>query len=110
VGRWDRDPDPTRRRALVLRLRWRVGGAHGPAGRGRHLRPAQRRQEAELVLGTDRPDRCRPGRGPHLHLLRQGEGRGTDQQLDGPHPDEGPDDRPLPRVHAGPHHVCHPVR
>ena len=42
------------------------------------------RAEAEQLLRRLRPDRRRPGRGPHLHLLRRGEGRRAHQQLDGP--------------------------
>ena len=57
-----------------------------------------RGQEAELVLLRVRPDRRRPGRGPHLHLLARRGGRRRHEQLDGPGRDEGDHDRALPRA------------
>ena len=57
-----------------------------------------------------RPQRRRPRRGPHLHLLRRGEGRRLHQQLEVAGRDEGDDDRPLPGVDDRSHHVRHPVR
>ncbi len=42
-----------------------------------------RGQAPQQLLRRLRPDRRRPGRGPHLHLLREGGGRRPDQQLDG---------------------------
>ena len=67
-----------------LTERARRGGRADPAGRG---------QEAELLLGAHRPERRRPGRGPHVHLLARRGGRRGDQQLDGPRRDEVDDDR-----------------
>ena len=92
------------------RLRRRVDPPHGQARGGRHLRPAQRREEAELLLRGLRPHGCGARRGPHLHLLRRREGRRAHQQLDGPERDEGHHARPLQGVHEGPDDVRHPLR
>ena len=54
-----------------------------------HLHPAQRGEEAELLLRGLRPHRRGTRRGPHLHLQRRREGRRAHQQLDGPAGDEG---------------------
>ena len=99
------DGDP-----LGRRVRRGVGPADDPARRRRHLHPAQPRQEAEQLLRGLRPQRRRPGRGPHLHLLRGREGRRLHEQLEVAGRDEGPDDRPLQGVHDRPHDVRHPVR
>ena len=45
-----------------------------------------------------RPDRRRPGRGPHLHLLGGRGRRRPDEQLDGPGRDEGDHDRVCTRA------------
>ena len=55
------------------------------------------------------PQRRRPGRGPHLHLLGRRGRRRSHQQLDGPGRDEVGHDRAVPRVHARPDDVRHPV-
>ena len=75
------------------------------AGRGRHLPAAQRREAAELVPGAVRPVRRGARRVPHLHLLRARDRRRPHQQLDGSGRDAGHHDRPVPRLHARPHHV-----
>ena len=72
--------------------------------------PARPRQEAELLLVRVRPLRRRPGRGPHVHLLRRRVRLRPHEQLDGTRRDEGGDDRPVPRIDAGPDDVRHPVR
>ena len=75
------------------------------AGRGGHLQEAQRREEAELVPGAVRPLRRGARRVAHLHLLRARDRRRPHQQLDGPGRDARHHDRPVPRLHARPHHV-----
>ena len=73
--------DRARRGPLVRRL---GGGVRPPlpgAGRQGHVREALRRQAAQLLPGALRPRRRRPGRGPHLHLLREGGRRRPHQQL-----------------------------
>ena len=85
----------------VHRLRAGVDRADRRARRRRHLHPAQPGHQAQLVPLRLRPQRRRPGRGPHLHLLGRREGRRSHQQLDGAGRDEGDHDRPLPRVMRG---------
>ena len=97
-GSRGRRADPARPDRLVRRLGRGVDPADRRAGRGRHPRPAGRGEEAELVLGAHRPDRRRPGRGAHLHLLGRRGRRRADQQLDGPGRDEGDHDRAVPRL------------
>ena len=72
---------------------------------------ASTREEAQLVLVRLRPQRRRPRRGPHLHLLarRRTDAGPTNNWMD-PGRDEEAHDRPLPRLHDGPHDVRHPVR
>ena len=105
-GRRADHPGPDR---LVRRLRRGMDPAHRRARRRRHAGPARPGQAAQLVLGPHRPRRRRPGRGAHLHLLGRPGRRRPDQQLDGAGRDEGDDDRALPRLHARPDDVRHPV-
>ena len=65
----------------------------------------ERREEAELLPGAVRPVRRGARRVAHLHLLRARDRRRPDQQLDGPGRDARHHDRPVPRLHARPHHV-----
>ena len=62
-------------------------------------------EEAELLPRAVRP----VGRGArgvaHLHLFRARNRRRSHQQLDGPGRDARHHDRPVPRLHARPHHV-----
>ena len=68
------------------------------AGRGRHVHRARPGQAARLVLGPLRPERRRPGRGPHLHLLRARGRRRPHQQLEGPRRDAHQARRAVPRA------------
>ncbi len=81
-----------------------------PARRRRHVRPPERRETSEFVLGRDRPVRRGPGRGPHVHLLRAGSGRRPDEQLEGPGRDARDPRRALPRLHARADDVRGPVQ
>ena len=81
TGWGDRRADPARRHPLVRRLRRGVRRPRPGPGRRRHLRAPLRRQAPELLPRPLRPRRRGPGRGPHLHLLREGGGRRPDQQL-----------------------------
>ncbi len=101
--------DHARPRRVVRRLGRRVGPRDVPAHRGGHLRQAERGQEAQLVLGRLRSRRRRPRRGTHLHLHGHRGRRRAHQQLGRPGRDEVDDDRSLPREHARPHDVRHPV-
>ena len=65
------------------------------AGTFAELDPAKR---PGLVLGAHRPERRRPGRGPHLHLLRARGRRRPDQQLEGPGRDARQARRAVPRL------------
>ena len=56
-------------------------------------------------LARVRPRRRRPGRRPHVHLLRAGARRRPHQQLAGAGGDEGRAPRAVHRGHAGPHPV-----
>ncbi len=94
---------------MVRRVGRGVGPAHAGARRRRDADQAQRGDQAQLVPGTDRPRRRRPGRGAHLHLLGRRGRRRRDQQLGRPRRDEGHDDRALPRLDARSHDVRHPV-
>ena len=101
LGRRGRRADAARPRLLGAPApRPGVDSPHRPARRSRHLHAARPRQEAELVPLRVRPERRRPRRGPHLHLLARRGRRRSDQQLDGPGRDEGDHDRPLPRLDA----------
>ena len=92
-------------RPLVRRLRLRVRAPGEAAGRHGHLHRPRPRQAARLLLGPLRPERRRPGRGPHLHLLRARDRRRPHQQLEGPRRDAGQAQRVVPGLHARPHHV-----
>ena len=81
LGWRDRDADPARRRPLVRRLRRGVRRPGADPDRRGHLRAPLRRQAPELLPRPLRPGRRRPGRRPHLHLLRGRGGRRPDQQL-----------------------------
>ena len=81
LGRGDRGSDPARRRPLVRRLRRGVRLPGPDPDRRGHLRAPLRRQAPELLPRPLRPRRRRPGRRPHLHLLRERGGRRADQQL-----------------------------
>ncbi|CAK7281423.1 hypothetical protein SGPA1_12216 [Streptomyces misionensis JCM 4497] len=96
----------------MRRLRGRVRAAGRGARDQGHLQEARPGQAPALLLRRLRPDRRRARRGPHLHLLRDGGGRGPDQQLEGPRRDAGDLHRragPVPRLDARPHHVRRPV-
>ena len=69
--------------------------------------PARPRAKRPSSLpGALRPERRRPRRGPHLHLLRARGRRRPHQQLDGPRRDAGHPRPTLYRgLHARPHHV-----
>ena len=70
-----------------------------------HLHRARPGEAARLVLGALRPERRRPGGGPHLHLLGRRGRRRSHQQLEGPGGDAGQARRAVPRLDEGPHHV-----
>ena len=76
-----------------------------PAGRGRHLHQAQREALARLLLRPLRPQRRRPRRRPHLHLLALEGRRRPHQQLGRPLRDAQQAQAALPRLHARAHHV-----
>ena len=78
-----------------------------PPGRSGHAHAAQPGQAAQRFLARLRPLRRRPGRGPHLHLLRARGGRRPDQQLGRP----GRDARDArASLFAGSHARPHDVR
>ena len=83
LGGRRREAVSPRRRRLVRRLRRRAR-ASDPGGGPRRGAPAPRPAEAAgLLPPPERPERRRPHRAPHLHLLpRQGRRR-PHQQLDG---------------------------
>ena len=64
---------PARRGPLVRRLRRRARAALQAARRRGHVRRARPGEAARLLLGALRPERRRPGRGPHVHLLDERE-------------------------------------
>ena len=69
---------------LVRRQRRRVRPAVRPAGRRRHPHQARSRSGVRTAFWpVQQPERRRPRRGPHLHLLRARGRRRPDQQLDG---------------------------
>ena len=105
LGRGDRRSDPARRHPLVRRLGRGVRLPRPDPDRRRDLRAPLRRQAPELLPGPLRPRRRRPGRGPHLHLLRARGGRRPDQQLARAGGDAGDADGPLRGLHEGPHDV-----
>ena len=69
VGRRDGRAVPAGRRPLVRRVRRRARAPVQAAGRRRHVHRARPGEAPRLLLGPLRPERRRPGRGPHLHLL-----------------------------------------
>ena len=95
LGRRGRGADHTRPHRVVRRLGRRVRPALPGAGRRRDVHPAVRRQAAQQLLGALRPRRRGPRRGPHLHLLGEGDRRRPDQQLARPGRDAQPPRRPL---------------
>ncbi len=112
VGARDRGDHPAGPRRMVRRFRGGVPAPRGPARRPGHFQEAQRGQATQLLLRRLRPDGRGARRGPHLHLLRAGEGRRPDQPLEGPRRDAGDlpgRAGPVPRRHEGPHHVRRPV-
>ncbi len=81
--------------------------------RRRHLHQARSDAAPAQLPGAQQPERRRPRRGPHLHLLRARGRRRPDQQLEGAGGDaRAAADRPgrrhaaaLSRLHARPHDV-----
>ena len=69
VEEWAAIFQPDARR-VVRRLRRGVRPPVPAARRRRHVRAPRRRQAAQQLPRPLRPRRRRPGRGPHLHLLR----------------------------------------
>ena len=57
-----------------------------------------------------RPERRRPGGGPHVHLLEDQGRRRSDEQLDGPGRDEGHPARAVRRLHGRSDDVRDPVQ
>ncbi len=80
VSEWEDDP-PARLDHLVRRLGRRVRASLRRSRRCRHLHQARRGQAAQQLLGTQRPRRRRPCRGPHVHLLGRSCRCRADQQL-----------------------------
>ena len=109
LGHGDRGPHGAAERPLVRRLRRRVRGPLSRARRGRHLHRARPCEAAQQLPGALRPQRRRACRGPHLHLLARPHGRRAHQQLARPRRDAGHAHRAVPRLHARPHDVRHPL-
>ena len=109
VGRRDRRPDQARAGPVVRRLAGRArrdDPPDGPRGDGHPARwrtPPQQRARALPPRGR------RPGRGPHLHLLRPSRGRRPHQQLGRPGRDEGDPHAPVRRRDGRPDHVRDPL-
>ena len=76
------------------------------AGTFTRLSDAKRPNSYWVALG---PRRRRPGRGPHVHLLGEGDRRRPDQQLVRSRRDAPDPERPLQGRHEGPHHVRRPL-
>ncbi len=64
----------------------------------------------QQLPGLVRSDRRGPRGRPHLHLQPLQAGCRPDQQLDAPEGDEGEAERPVQGLHAGSHHVRHPLQ
>ena len=64
-------PVQARPHPLVRRQRGRIRPPLPADGRRRHLQEAEPGQASQLLPGLLRPERRRPGRRPHLHLLAQ---------------------------------------
>ena len=113
LGRRDGRAHRRQGRLLVRRQRRRVRAPRRAALRRRHLHQARSGAAAAQLPGAQQPERRRPGRGPHLHLLRARGRRRPDQQLEGARRDaRAAADRPrrrhaaaLSRLHARPHDV-----
>ncbi len=82
LGRRDGRADRGQGRLLVRRQRRRVRAPARAALRRRHLHQARPGAAAAQLPRAQQPERRRPGRGPHLHLLRARGGRRPDQQLE----------------------------
>ncbi len=93
------------RRPLVRRFRRRARTPLQAARRGGHLHGPRPREAPRLLLGPLRPERRRPGGGPHVHLFRARGRRRPHQQLEGAGRDAREARRAVPRLHEGPHHV-----
>src|SRR5204863_389912 len=74
-----------------------------------NLPEALRRQAAELLPGPVQPLGRGARRGPDLHLLAEGGGRGTDQQLERAGRDAGCPRQALHRLYARADHVRRPL-
>ncbi len=84
------------------------GGVRLPvpaARRSGDVRPARGRQAPELLPGAVESERCRPRRGPDVHLLGERGRRGADEQLARPRGDARDAHRAVPGLHARPHDV-----
>jgi hypothetical protein len=95
----------TRPCRVVRRFRRGVRGAVRGARGLRNVPAARSHAAPRFVPGPQRSRRRRPGRGPHLHLLRARRRRRPHQQLARPCRDALRARRPLPRCDARPHHV-----
>ena len=102
-----------------LHTRQDRGRVRHQEGASRHLRddgqegPVRQAQPEDASRVLSRPfarERRRPRRGPHVHLLQEGDRRWSDQPLDGPRPDEEAHAQELQGLHEGPHDVRDPVR
>ena len=79
------------------------------ARRRRHVHAPQRGEAAELLPRPLGPERRRPRRGPHLHLLGARGGRRPDEQLGRPRRDARDAEGAVRRLDARPHDVRRPV-
>ena len=105
LGHRDRGAHQARRDRLVRRLEARGRPPDQAARGGGQAHQAQPRVAAEQLPRPHRPERRRPGRGPHVHLLDLRGGRRADQQLARPARDARGAPRRLRRLDEGPHDV-----